>query len=87
MQLTDSGGPFHVPALAGDNPIDTTGAGDYWAAGFLFGYPNGYSLVRAGRLGALLGSRVVEHMEASLPDSAWDRIILETTLILMEEPT
>jgi len=83
--LKDSQGAVHVPALPAENPVDTTGAGDYWAAGFLFGHLNNYSLVQSGRLGALLGSRVVEHMGAYLDRSAWNRIILDTTRILMQE--
>lgn len=78
-------GTVHVPAVAAEHPVDTTGAGDYWAAGFLFGYLNRYSLVHCGRLGALLGSHVVQHLGADLPGSAWNRIILETTRILLEE--
>lgn len=83
--LKDSEGAIHVPALVAGNPVDTTGAGDYWAAGFLFGHLNHYPLLHCGRLGALLSSHVVRHMGAALPESAWNRIILETTTILMTE--
>jgi sugar/nucleoside kinase (ribokinase family) len=40
--------------------IDTTGAGDSYAAGFLYGYCNNWHLEKAGRLGSLLASKVVE---------------------------
>ena len=40
--------------------IDTTGAGDSYAAGFLYGYCNKWSLEEAGKLGALLAAKVVE---------------------------
>ena len=83
--LKDAEGTVHVPALEAQRTVDTTGAGDYWAAGFLFGYLNRYSLLHCGRMASLLGSHVVQHMGAYLPDRAWDRIILETTRILMEE--
>ncbi|PIZ52057.1 adenosine kinase [Candidatus Woesearchaeota archaeon CG_4_10_14_0_2_um_filter_33_13] len=39
--------------------IDTTGAGDSYAAGFLYGYCNNWHLEKAGRLGSLLASKVV----------------------------
>jgi len=41
--------------------IDTTGAGDSYAAGLLYGYCNGWDIARSGRLGSLLAARVVEH--------------------------
>ena len=40
--------------------IDTTGAGDTFAAGFLYGYCQGWSLEKAGKLGSLFASKVVE---------------------------
>ncbi|MFZ7126715.1 MAG: adenosine kinase [Desulfobacterales bacterium] len=72
----------HVPAIPAAKVVDTTGAGDYWAAGFLFGHLNGYSLTTSGRLGSLLGKHVVETMGAFLAPESWDRIILEATLLL-----
>lgn len=42
------------------NAIDTTGAGDTYAAGFLHGYLNNWPLEKAGKLGSLLASKIVE---------------------------
>ncbi|MGH1397866.1 MAG: adenosine kinase [Alphaproteobacteria bacterium] len=42
--------------------IDTTGAGDQFAAGFLFGFTDGQSLEEAGRLGALAAAEVISHI-------------------------
>ena len=42
--------------------IDTTGAGDLFAAGFLFGYTNGYSLAESGRLGSIAAGEVISHV-------------------------
>jgi len=44
--------------------VDTTGAGDLYAAGFLYGYTNGRSLPESGRLGALAASEVISHTGA-----------------------
>jgi sugar/nucleoside kinase (ribokinase family) len=42
--------------------IDTTGAGDQYAAGFLFGYARGLPLGTCGRLGGIAASEVISHM-------------------------
>lgn len=44
--------------------VDTTGAGDLFAAGFLHGYTQGYDLARCGRLAALTAAEVISHMGA-----------------------
>ena len=52
--------------------VDTTGAGDLYAAGFLFGYTRGDTLERCGRLGSLCAGQVVTQLgprpQASLPE-------------------
>jgi sugar/nucleoside kinase (ribokinase family) len=54
--------------------IDTTGAGDLWASGFLFGLTQGLSLENAARLGCKVGSEVVQVMGAVIPDAGWQRV-------------
>ncbi|MGD8292051.1 MAG: adenosine kinase [Desulfobacterales bacterium] len=54
--------------------LDTTGAGDMWAAGFLFGLVNGYSLEKCGRLGSACGYEVCQVVGANIPDEGWERI-------------
>jgi len=44
--------------------VDTTGAGDSYAAGFLYGLTHGYDLGTAGRLGALVAGEVIAHLGA-----------------------
>ena len=45
--------PFQV------NVVDTTGAGDSYAAGLLYGYCQGWNLEKAGKLGSLFASKVI----------------------------
>ncbi len=63
-----------VPAAPVDNLVDTTGAGDLFAAGFLFGLARNRDYVAAGRLGALAAAEVIQHLgarpEVSLRDLA-----------------
>jgi sugar/nucleoside kinase (ribokinase family) len=44
--------------------VDTTGAGDLYAAGFLFGYTQGFDLVRCGQLGSLAAAEIISHVGA-----------------------
>jgi sugar/nucleoside kinase (ribokinase family) len=54
--------------------IDTTGAGDLYASGFLFGLANNYSLEVCGKIGSLISGNVVEVLGAKMPEEVWDNI-------------
>lgn len=54
--------------------IDTTGAGDIYASGFLYGLVNDYSALKAGNLASYLSSRLIEYVGAKLPDEEWEAI-------------
>ena len=56
------------------NAVDTTGAGDLWAAGFLFGLVNGYPIDKCGELGSACGYEVCQVIGANIPDIGWQRI-------------
>jgi len=44
--------------------VDTTGAGDLYASGFLFGFTNGYSLADSGRIASLAAAEIISHIGA-----------------------
>ena len=52
------------PAHPVDKVVDVTGAGDLFAAGFLYGFTNGKSLAEAARLGSLAAAEVISHIGA-----------------------
>jgi len=64
----------HVKALGDGNVVDTTGAGDLWAAGFLFGLVSGFSVEHSGAIGAHCGYEVCQVIGAAIPDEGWQRI-------------
>ncbi len=73
--LVQGGGQRHmIPAQAVEQLVDTTGAGDLFAAGFLAGYTRGKTLADCGRLGALAAAEIISHYgarpEADLKDLA-----------------
>ena len=55
-------------------PVDTTGAGDLYAAGFLYGLAKGWPIEKSGETGALLAGNVIEFMGAKMPEERWKMI-------------
>ncbi|MHA1164052.1 MAG: adenosine kinase [Alphaproteobacteria bacterium] len=55
---------IHVPAAPVAKVADATGAGDLYAAGFLFGLTQGRPLEECGKLGALAASEIISHIGA-----------------------
>ena len=67
---------FQIPPRIA-NCIDTTGAGDLYASGFLFGLANNYSLEVCGKIGSLISGNVVEVLGAKMSDEVWETILSE----------
>ena len=72
--VTYAGETVAVNPMGDGNALDTTGAGDLWAAGFLFGLVNGYSIEQCGRLGSACGYEVCQVIGANIPADGWNRI-------------
>jgi sugar/nucleoside kinase (ribokinase family) len=74
-------GTAAVPAFPVERVVDTTGAGDLFAAGFLSGLARGADDRTCGRLGALAAGEVIQHIgarpEVSLKDLARDNGLLD----------
>jgi sugar/nucleoside kinase (ribokinase family) len=62
--VASSDGVTAVPAFPISKLVDTTGAGDLFAAGFLFGLVRNAGYENAGRLGALPAAEVIQHIGA-----------------------
>jgi len=71
----DGRGEAHVIAAAPvDHVADTTGAGDLYAAGFLFGLTHGLTLPDCGALGSLCAAEIISHVGAR-PETALRELV------------
>jgi len=70
-----SGDEVHIiGAEPVERVVDTTGAGDLYAAGFLFGLTHGYALAEAGRIGAIAAAEVISHFGAR-PETSLSELV------------
>lgn len=63
-----------VPTMPVSAVVDTTGAGDFYAAGFIYGMLRGWDFARCGRAGTLLAANVIQTVGTTLPEQVWDDI-------------
>ena len=61
--IKHNGQIINIPCFKA-NAIDTTGAGDMYAAGFMYGFCKGYDLKKCGTIGSFAAARVVEQIGA-----------------------
>ncbi|MBR6879244.1 MAG: adenosine kinase [Bacteroidales bacterium] len=54
--------------------IDTTGAGDLWAGGFMASYAKGEALERCAKTGALVAANIIEVLGAKMDEERWQKI-------------
>ncbi|MDR1089582.1 MAG: adenosine kinase [Prevotella sp.] len=62
-----------VPACS-VNCVDTTGAGDLYAAGFIYGLIHHRPLAVSGQIGTTLAARVIQYIGAKVHDSEWEKV-------------
>lgn len=79
--LVISKGQVENVGIISVDSVDTTGAGDQYAAGFLYGLSEGLSLQKCGQIGALLAGTVIENYGARIQDSLWKDMLNEVEKI------
>ncbi len=71
--VSQGGKSYFAPAFP-VQALDTTGAGDLWAAGFLFGLARNSDLEKCARLGNCVASEVIQVTGPRIPEEGWARI-------------
>lgn len=64
----------YCPAREVETVVDTTAAGDYFSAGFLYAHANGRDLLTCAQLGSLLAGHIIEVVGTALTPETWEQI-------------
>jgi sugar/nucleoside kinase (ribokinase family) len=72
---------LHVP-VEKILPLDTTAAGDYYAAGFFYGLQKQATLKQCAQIGSLLAFEIIQVIGTKLPEAGWARIRVKAQEIL-----
>ena len=83
--LMHKGEKVQVEAMPVDNVVDTTAAGDFYAAGVMFGIIQGYSLRQCAEVGTLLSGHVIQTIGTKLTTTTWEKIKQEIVHIASQQ--
>jgi len=75
----------HIPVYKRIEPLDTTAAGDYYAAGYFFGMINNVNPEKCAKLGTLLSYYIIQKIGTKLPEETWVEIREKAKAILGNE--
>lgn len=75
----------HVGIMKAANRVDTTGAGDFYAAGFLYGLCSGLSLRQCGTIGAITAGKVIEVVGTTFGEDGWADVSRLVTKVKTEK--
>ena len=75
-----AGEEFSVAAVPVERVVDTTGAGDLYAAGFLYGLTRGLPLPKCGAIGSLCAAEIISHVGAR-PEAALSGLVKAAGLL------
>ena len=67
-------GKVYTAGVIQAKSIDTTGAGDLYASGFIFGLIKGYSIDRCAAIGSITAGNIIEVIGAKMNNERWDTI-------------
>ncbi len=73
--VSGNGSIVHIPAIAEAPVVDTTAAGDHYAAGFFFGMSKNADWETCGRYGAYLGGAISTVPGSQLPQEYWQKFL------------
>jgi len=72
--IAEKGNIMKIEAHGTGKIVDTTGAGDLWASGFLYGMINGFPFEKCGEIASACGYEVCRVIGANIPEEGWNRI-------------
>ncbi len=72
--MVKSKGKVYTAGVIDAESIDTTGAGDLYASGFIYGLTKGYELDRCAEIGSITAGNIIEVIGAKMNNERWDKI-------------
>lgn len=82
--IMHKGEKVHVKALEVDKVTDTTAAGDFYAAGVMYGLLHNCTMKQCAKIGSLLAGHVIQIIGTQLPSTTWNEIKEEIALIIKD---